>query len=286
MDDLNFDANSDSASSIAEVSKPALDSDFSIPDEYSQKSWSKAFDGKAGDELKKEFFKSYDDLHNNLGMKVSDFLLSDDLKKLENYDEIKKTLVSQFMPEYDTPSDVNEYELSSVLNNEDGRIFFAPQEALDLFAEKFKELGLSVHQGQELLKNYLDFEVKEFQKYTDADELEKNIAGMFAQNSAQRSIVESLIREFLTPEDQKFLQDTMPNCVIEMFYKISKGLVDRYGYKEGNSPSAPSGMKRTAAERDEEYNRIASELEALQHRPHTSEEKERLQAELLNVFKD
>ena len=222
MNDLNFDANSDSGSAISEVSEPALDTDFSIPDEYSQKSWSKLFDGKTGDELKQEFFRSYDDLQNNLSLKVSDFLVSNDLKQLENYDEIKKSLVSQLMPEYDIPSDVNDYELDSVLSNEEGQKFFAPQEALELFGEKFKELGLSVKQGQELLKNYLDYEVREFQKYTDAEELEKNISGMFAQNPVQRSTVESLIREFLPPEDQKFLQDTMPNCVIEMFYKVYK----------------------------------------------------------------
>ena len=79
-----------------------------------------------------------------------------DLKQLENYDEIKKSLVSQLMPEYDIPSDVNDYELGSVLSNEEGQKFFAPQEALELFGEKFKELGLSVKQGQELLKNYLE----------------------------------------------------------------------------------------------------------------------------------
>ena len=286
MNDLNFDAFSGDGSAVASGAENSIKADFTIPDEYSQKNWSKAFEGKTGDELKTELFRSYDDLQNNLSLKVSDFLVSNDLKQLENYDEIKKSLVSQLMPEYDIPSDVNDYELGSVLSNEEGQKFFAPQEALELFGEKFKELGLSVKQGQELLKNYLDYEVREFQKYTDAEELEKNISGMFAQNPVQRSTVESLIREFLPPEDQKFLQDTMPNCVIEMFYKVSKGLVERYGYREGNAPSSPSAMKRTAAEKDEEYNRIASEIEALQHRPHTPEEKARLQAALLQVFED
>lgn len=259
---------------------------FSIPEEYSQKSWSKAFEGKTGDELKAEFFKSYDDVQNNLSQKVSDFLASSDLKTLDNYEEIKKALSSQLIPEYDVPAEAKDYELESVLTNEDGAEFFAPAKAVEFFGEKFKELGLSVKQGQDLLKNYLDYEMKEFGKYTDSDELERNISAMFGSDSSQRTTVESLIKEFLTLEDQKFLQETMPNCVIEMFYKVSKGLVDRYGFKEGNAPAAPSGMKRTADERDDEYNRIASEIEALQHRPHTTEEKERLQAELINVFKN
>ena len=109
---------------------------------------------------------------------------------------------------------------------------------------------------------------------------------MFNGNQQQRREVESLIREFLPQEDQAFLQKTAPNYTIEMFYKLAQGLVNKYGFKEGtNNSNNSASMRRTQADIDNEYNRIASELEALQHRPHTTEEKSKLMAQLMNLGK-
>ena len=70
-----------------------------------------------------------------------------------------------------------------------------------------------------------------------------------------------------------------------MFYKLAQGLVNKYGFKEGTNNSNNSGtMFRTQAEKDAEYNRIVGELEALQKRPHSTEEKSRLMAQLTNLF--
>ncbi len=260
-------------------------SEFSIPDEYKDRGWSRFFDGKTGENLKSELFKSYDNSQKLIGKRVEEYLATTDLKKLSNFDEIKKNLSSQLTPQYNTPENAADYDLVSALKDENGnQIFTAPQEALNAFQDKFKEFGISKEQGQNLMKTYLEYEVGEFQKYTNPDELEANINQMFKGNQQQRGQCEALIREFLPPQDQKFIQDTMPNAVVEMFYKITKGLVDKYDYKESHSIQSNSSMRMTNAEKEAEYTRLVSEIEALSHRPHSTQEKQQLLDQLTALY--
>ena len=64
-------------------------SEFKIPEEYQQKGWAKFFEGKSGDELKSEFFRSYDNSQSLIGKKVEDYIAETDLKSLDNYEQIK-----------------------------------------------------------------------------------------------------------------------------------------------------------------------------------------------------
>ena len=260
-------------------------SNFSIPEEYADKGWAKFFNGKSGDDLKAELFKSYDNQQALIGKKVNEYLATTDLKNLDNYEEIKKALQAQLTPEYNVPENISDYALDTILKDENGQAKFPMnQEVLDLFSGKFKDLGMSVQQGQELLKTYLDYEIKEFQAYTDADELEREVNSMFNGNQQQRRTCESLIKEFLSPADQQLIQDTMPNAIVQMFYKVAKGLVDKYDYKEGNNP-APSSMKMTDSEKNAEYNRLADMLDALDSRPHSAEEKQNIINQMRALYK-
>lgn len=229
-------------------------SEFTIPDEYKTKDWIKNFEGQTGDELKSGIFKALDEKFSNVP---------------------------------DIPQNPQDYELEALLLDDKGeKTLSIEDDALNFFGDKFKELGLSKAQAQDLFKSYVKYGIEEFHKFTDANELESNINKMFSGNKEQRNTVESLLKEFLPQEDQKIIQDIVPNRVIEMFYKVAKGLVDKYGYREGtNNSNNSSNMRRTQADIDAEYNRIAGEMEALQRRPHSTEETTRLQAELMNLFK-
>ena len=245
-------------------------SDFSIPDEYKERGWTKFFDGKSGDELKAELFRSYDNSQTLIGKKVEDYLKTTDLKSLDNYEEIKEILTKQIAPDSQIPATVEDYSLNDILKDADGNLQFEyPEEALGFFGEQFKELGLSKEQGQGLLKAYTDFEVQEFQKYTDAEELETSISTMFKGNAEQRKTVEGLLKEFLPEEDQQFLQKTAPNYTIEMFYKVANGLVSKYGYKEGTTNSSnPAKLRMSEADKNAEYDRLYNKLIELDNNPH------------------
>lgn len=259
--------------------------EFSIPDEYKDKGWAQFFNGKTGDELKTEFFKSYDNSQSLIGKKVEDYLTTTDLKQLANYEDIKKNLSTQLIPEYNVPENSNEYDLQSIVKENLGEETTFDYSSLDKFQNDFKEFGISKEQGQKILKSYIDYQIDEFQKMTNAEELETNINSMFKGNSEQRTKCEALIKEFLPTQDQKFIQETMPNQVVEMFYKITKGLLDKYDYQEGNSGSGQSSMRMTQQEKDAEYTRITNELEALTNRPHRAQEKQELLNQLQALYK-
>lgn len=244
-------------------------SDFSVPEEYKDKGWARFFDGKTGDELKSEFFRSYDNSQTLIGKKVEDYLKTTDLRSLDNYDEIKEALTKQIAPQIEVPENAEGYAFNDILKNEDGSLEYEyPEEALGYFGDKFKELGLSKEQGQGLLKTYTQFEIEEFQKYTNADDLENSINTMFSNNQEQRKTVEGLLKEFLPQEDQDFLQKTAPNYTIEMFYRVAKGLVDKYGFKEGSANSSnPAKFRMSEADRNAEYDRLYKELVDLDNSP-------------------
>lgn len=247
--------------------------DFSIPDEYKDKGWARFFDGKTGDDLKHEFFRSYDNSQTLIGKKVEDYIKNTDLTSLENFGEIKEALSKQIAPEYNVPENKEDYALNDILKGEDGNLEYEyPDEVIDYFGEQFKGLGLTKEQGQGLLKTYTDFELKEFQKYTNADDLENSLKSMFnettGQKSQQRILVEGLLKEFLPQESQEFLQRTAPNYTIEMFYSVAKGLVDKYGYKEGSAGSSkPASLRMSQADKEAEYDRLYNKLLALDNNP-------------------
>ena len=102
--------------------------------------------------------------------------------------------------------------------------------------------------------------------------LENTLKSMFketgTEKSEQRKTVEGLLKEFLPQEDQKIIQDSVPNKVIEMFYKVAKGLVDTYGYKEGSAnTSNPAKIRMSKADIDAEYDRLVKRLEELDNSP-------------------
>jgi len=249
-------------------------SDFAIPDEYKEKGWTKFFDGKSGDELKTELFRSYDNSQTLIGKKVEDYIKTTDLKSLDNYEEIKAALEKQIGNQVEVPNEAKEYELENLLNNEKGeKILNIEDDAINFFSDKFKELGMSKEQAQNLFSSYIKYGIDEFHKYTNADELESSIKSMFnegnsQEKSPQRKTVEGLLKEFLPQEDQQIIQDIVPNKVIEMFYKVGKGLVDKYGYKEGSSNSgSASKFRMSEADRNAEYDRLYNRLVELDNSP-------------------
>lgn len=244
--------------------------DFTIPEEYQDKGWTKFFDGKTGDELKTELFRSYDNSQALIGKKVEDYIKNTDLKSLENYDAIKQALTKQITPEVEVPNDIAEYNLANLLKNENGeQILTIEDSALEFFGNKFKELGFSKEKAQDLFNSYVKYGIEEFHKFTNADELENDINKMFNGNKVQRTTCENLIKEFLSKEDLGIIQNSVPNVVVEMFYKVANGLVNKYGYKESSTGSNnPAKIRMSEADKNAEYDRLVKRLQDLDNNPH------------------
>jgi len=93
------------------------------------------------------------------------------------------------------------------------------------------------------------------------------------------------LKEFLPESDQTFLQQTAPNHTIEMFYKVAKGLVDKYGFKEGSANSSnPAKMRMSDSDRNAEYDRLAKMLDDLDNRPQQVGEKDKIVKQMRDLF--
>lgn len=261
--------------------------DFTIPEEYSGKGWVKNFEGKTGNDLKAEIFKSFDSSQSLVGKKASEYLSSVDIRQLDNFEELKNILLPQIAPETQIPENAEGYSLNEILKDENGNSQFEyPQEVINEFSNKFMELKLSKEQGQGLLKMYTDFEVQQFAKLTDSTELDNSLNALFNNNKADKDKCSNLLKEFLSDEDQKFLQETTPNKTIEMFYKLAKGFVSKYDYKETGSPGQRgSQIAMSQDEKDKEFNRLHNEIQELDRRPHSKEEKQKLVDQLVALNK-
>lgn len=278
-DDLN---NSDSGNSD---SSSTQETSFSIPEEYASKGWAKTFEGKTGNDLMNAFFKSYDNAQGLVSKRVDEYIENIDLSKLDSYENIKSVLQSKSA---NVPENIEDYKLESVFSSEDenSENFEVPKDVLDKFANSFKEIGLNVNQAQELLKMYSEFELENFSKLADPEELKKDISTLFNNDDSKKKNVESLLNEFLTEDDANFLKTSAPNKTILMFYKLAKGLTDKYDFTEGNaSAGAKSSNVRTEEEKNAEYDKVYNKLMELQTRPHSTEEKEELLNKLRNIYK-
>lgn len=264
-----------------DVETDDIENEFSIPDEYKEKGWTKFFGDKKGDELKEALFKAYDNSQNLIGKKVGEYLNTVDFKNLENYEEIKSKIAG-----FDVPENVEDYNIKELFEDENGnQILPIADETSNQLQDFFKEQGLSTTQAKDIVNKYIELTKADFDAVTNSDELEKNINSMFGGNLKERNSCESLIKEFLPKEDLQMLSNYMPNQVIEMFYKIAKGMVNKYGFSENSNAIGKSNIGLSKAEKDAEYNRVTEELINLSRRSHSVEEKEALMERLNNIYK-
>lgn len=230
-------------------------SNFEIPAEYAHSSWAKNFEGKTGDELKTEIFK---------------------------------TLNSQYTNAPVIPQDANGYEFNEILKNANGDIPYEySDEVLNVFGGTMKDLGLTKEQGQGLLKTFTDFELSAWAKHTDADENEKNLTELFGNNSAERQTCQASIKKYLSPQEVELVEKTFTNDAVKIMYKLAKGFVSDYGATEGTQAGNKQnyGALMTQADKDAEAEKIYKQLDELKNHPHSDEDKQKLIDRLISLNK-
>ena len=230
-------------------------SNFEIPAEYAQSDWAKNFEGKTGDDLKAEVFKTLDSQYSNAPV---------------------------------IPQDAKGYEFNEILKDANGDIPYTySDEALNIFGGTMKDLGLTKEQGQGLLKTFTDFELSTWSKYTDADECEKNLTELFGNNSAERQTCQAGIKKYLSPQEVELVEKTFTNDAVRIMYKLAKGFVSDYGVKEGTQASNKQGYgsMMSQADKDAEADKIYKALDELKNRPHTDEDKQALIDKLISLNK-
>lgn len=234
--------------------------DFTIPEEYKSAEWSKDI-------------KSVDDLWNYRASAES----NQDLKKAD-LDTVKKYF-SKFAPE-----NTDDYNIIESMKNKDGEpTYELNNEVKDYFGGVFKDLGVPVQMGQELVKKVCDFEISQFHKATDIEDLNCRLKNIFGDDDKTKRTCEGMIKDVLPREDLDKIDAYMPNPFVEIMYKLAKGLSDNYGYKEPTAHTAGrnySGGNLSKEEKDTKYSETLNKIRSLSRRPHSADEKKELLTEL------
>jgi hypothetical protein len=248
---------------------------FNIPQEYAEKGWAKnAPQFKDHSEFTGWIAKRFDDQQEYLGGKVDKLVNEQGYIKppnWENADEVKAFY------ERITPQDLNEYPTGD----------FQSEEAKTFFNQAFKEAGLSKAGASKMIEAFNQYQNQILEAATDKADYEKRMEGIFGKDFQKaKEPIDNMLTGLLTPEEMQRISDKLPNELVEVMYKISKGLADKYGHKEqpkgGTSPNNAGATKEEKAAMHAQYTK---ELSELSKRPHSMEEKQAILNKMVNLYR-
>ncbi len=249
---------------------------FSIPLEYADKGWTKtAPEFKTHDEYSQWITKQYDSQQEYLGGKLEKFATEKGYFKTPDWE--KEEEVTAFLSKL-PPEDVTKYPTNE----------FQDEGAKEYFNNAFKEAGLAVPQAKKMLEAFNIYQEQILTQATNKADYITKMSEIFGNDfEKSKEPIDNMLKRLLNPEEMSLVNDKMPNNLVAIMYKISKGLADKYGHKEqpvgGTSPNANTVVsKEDKATKHQEYTK---ELQELSQRPHTMEEKQAIINKMVDLYK-
>lgn len=252
--------NSQITSPVVSPERENSENNFTIPDKYKNQDWAKnitsveeLWDYKAESSQETDFKN----------------LSPEDIKKY----------FSKFAPD-----SIDDYKIFDALKNDNGeQSYEINEDVVNYFGNHFKELGIPADIGNNLFKLYAKYELEQFNKLTDVEDLNSRLRNIFGNDDKSKKICEGIIKEALPKEDLQKINDYMPNHFLEIMYRMAKNVSDKYGYKEPlprDTGRYTTGEYMSKQEKDAKYLETYNKLQGLKRRAHTKEEKDSLIAEL------
>lgn len=248
---------------------------FSIPDEYAEKGWTKTAPKFANQEEYVNWItKQYDRQQEFLGGKLDKFATEKGFVSIPDWNNEEQ--VKNFFAKI-SPQDVSEYPTKE----------FESEEAKTYFNNAFKEAGLAVPQAKKIIEAFNNYQNKVLEQVTSKEDYNKRMEGLFGKDFEKaKEPIDNMLKGLLTAEEMQLINDYMPNQLVEVMYKISKGLADKYGHKEqpqgGSQANKDVMTKEEKATKHAEYTK---QLNELTRRPHTLEEKQSIINKLVELYK-
>lgn len=233
--------------------------EYKVPDAYKDKAWSAKI--KTEDDV----YKQLDNLNTLVGKKVinpNDLPNRTPEERAEFYNQLR-------------PADKGVYKFADDV----------PAEWQGEYRNMLHDAGVSEDQAQKLVPAFEKFSAgelaKAYSKESFATELEKSFGKDFDAPAASAG------REFKShlSEDDKTLLEEVPNRFLGLMYRFTNNLQKAYGIKDtgaaandGNSGSTPPDMAKQRSDK-------RAEINALESRSHTAEEKAKLVKELDAMYR-
>lgn len=245
----------------AEPTQPATP-EFKVPDAWKDKPWASKV-------------KSQEDLY----------------KQIDGLDQLKgkKTLAIDYANS--TPEEIAAH-YSSLAPKDAAEYGFDKIEGVDAermgkVAPILQKAGLTVHQAQEVAKNYAAFEKSSLEAATSEEGFRDQMSKSFGEkyDAAVASVVETH-KKHLSPEDQQMVE-AMPNEWLALTYRMTQKMTDahktevaeltkKYGAQENGDAHLNKGGQPVVVDVDKQRSELRAKIRELDTRSHTEAERQKL----------
>lgn len=237
--------------------RPALaDNVFSVPDEWKEKPWASKIKSE------EDVYKQIDSLSGLVG---------------------KKTVV----PDFDKaqPEEIEEY--FTMTRPQDKTAYKFGEGADEIFTgavgDIFLKNGVSAYQGNKIIEGYQAYEKTALEEARSADGFKAEMTKSFGEKfDVNVSAVVKEHKAHLSTEDQA-LMDSMPNTYLGAVYRLTSALQKAYGASETGA-AAEGGGAVIPQDHDAALKEINAKIAALDVKPHSQQEKDKLISERHQIF--
>lgn len=239
---------------------PTGANDFKVPDAYKDKPWA------AKIKSQEDLYKAFDGAQELIGKKV---LPAMDLAKATPEDLAK-------FNEAHRPADAGAYKLQDLGLSED---------VSGALGKIFHENGVPVHQAQASVKAYQAFENAQLAAATSADGFKSAMTAKFGEqyDPIVKEVV-ALHKAHTSPETQKIFEK-LPNNVLAAVYELTENMRKAYGAKESGAQGDDKNASPTGKSVEEVRTELRKQINDLEKRSHTAEEKKKLTDALHETYK-
>lgn len=238
---------------------PAPDAagEFKIPDAYKEKPWA------AKIKTQEDLFKQLDGAQELIGKKVLpqiDFTKATP-EELDKFNEAHR------------PAEVSAYGLKDLGLADDHPVGAILHKA-----------GVPVHQGKAIVAEYQKAEAAALANATSAEGFKSAMTDKFGEKY-EAVVAQSvqLHKQHLSPDTQK-LFDGLPNNVLAGIYELTENMRKAYGVEETGAQGGDNKGGVPAADVTEVRKKLRADIAALQLRPHSAAEKQKLVDELQATY--
>ncbi len=158
-----------------------------------------------------------------------------------------------------------------------------------------QKAGLTVHQAQEVAKNYAAFETSVMAEATSEEGFRAQMAKSFGEKyDGQVKTVVDAFKANLSPEDQQMV-DAMPNEYLGTVYRLTNKLAEahkaevaalkkQYGAEELGDAHLNKGGNPVVVDVEKQRSTLRQEIRDIERRPHTADEKQKKVDELQATY--
>lgn len=228
---------------------------FNIPAEYKEKGWAKNI------KTESDLWKTLDNAQALIGKKTI----------IPNLDEATPQQIEEYYAAM-RPKEKTAYQFAENISDND------KAEIADILYKN----GISLKQGNDVIKDYLEFQGKQITKAFDVDDFTNGLKQIYGDNfESQAKSAAAVISKNLSEADRALVEQ-MPNPYVHMLYRLASSIEKGYGIKESGAAATPAASVKVDIEA--QRNELRKQIQEANKSPLTLNRKNELVNKLLATY--